>query len=82
MTDIDILNLAVKENRIVITMDKDFGEMIFNSKRMHSGVLLLRMEDDGWKQKINVLSEIFQNYPDEIKGSFSVYQNKKLRIRK
>lgn len=82
LTDKDILELAVKEERLVITMDKDFGELVFNSKEVHSGVLLLRMEDAGWKQKINVLSEIFLNYSEDIKGSFSVYQDKKLRIRK
>ena len=63
-------------------MDKDFGELVFNTKKMHSGVLLLRMENAGWEQKINVLSEIFLKYSEEIKGSFSVYQDKKLRIRK
>ncbi len=82
MTDKDILKLAVKEKRLVITMDKDFGELVFNSKEFHSGVLLLRMEDAGWKQKTKVLSEIFLNYSEEINGSFSVYQDNKLRIRK
>lgn len=82
MADKDILKLAVEEERLVITMDKDFGELVFNSKDVHSGVLLLRMEDADWKHKTNVLSEIFLNYSEEIKGSFSVYQDKKLRIRK
>lgn len=81
MSDQDILNLAVKELRLVITMDKDFGELVFNSKMLHSGVLLLRMEDAGWGKKINVLAEIFKNFSEEIKGNFSVYQDNKLRIR-
>ncbi len=81
MADIDILKIAEKENRLIITMDKDFGELVFNLKRKHCGVLLLRMEDAGWKQKIDVLSEIFQTYSEELKGKFSVYQNNKLRIR-
>jgi len=81
MLDNDILNLAINENRLVITMDKDFGELVFNHKNVHSGVLLLRMEDAGWKQKIDVHSDIFQKHSDELTGSFSVYQEKKLRIR-
>jgi len=81
MKDADILELALKEERLVVTMDKDFGELVFNSKKNHSGVLLLRMEDADWKQKIDVLMEIFQKYSKEIKGKFSVYQDKKLRIR-
>lgn len=82
MKDGDILNIAANEGRVVITMDKDFGELVFNSKKTHSGVLLLRMEGAGWKQKIEVLEEIFDRYSEELKGSFSVYQDKRLRIRK
>ncbi len=81
LKDIDILQLAVKEGRLIITMDKDFGELVFNSKKSHSGVLLLRMEDANWQQKINVLTEIFDKYLNDIEGKFSVYQDKKLRIR-
>ena len=81
MKDVDILELAVKEGRLIITMDKDFGELVFNFKKPHSGVLLLRMEDAKWKQKIEVLSEIFEKYSKNIAGKFSVYQDKKLRIR-
>ncbi len=32
-TDVEILELAVLEQRIVITMDKDFGELVYNSGR-------------------------------------------------
>ncbi|GBD86591.1 hypothetical protein BMS3Abin03_00512 [bacterium BMS3Abin03] len=81
MKDIDILDLAVKEKRLVITMDKDFGELVFNSKKGHTGVLLLRMENATWKQKTDVLLEIFNKYANVIVGKFSVYQDKKLRIR-
>jgi len=82
MNDSDILKIAVNEQRLIITMDKDFGELVFNSGMNHSGVLLLRMEDAGWKDKIKVLSEIFKKHAEEIIGNFSVYQKGKLRIRK
>ncbi len=82
MKDIDILKFAVKEQKLIITMDKDFGELVFNSKKTHSGVLLLRMEDANWKEKIDTLSEIFKKYSKDIAGNFSVYKNGKLRIRK
>ncbi len=31
MSDVDILKLAEKENRIVVTMDKDFGELAIDA---------------------------------------------------
>jgi predicted nuclease of predicted toxin-antitoxin system len=82
MIDADRLELAVKEARVIITMDKDFGELVFNSMRPHAGILLLRMENARWQQKIDVLLEIFNTHSKDIAGNFSVYQDKKLRIRK
>ncbi|MCP4424624.1 MAG: hypothetical protein GY803_09045, partial [Chloroflexi bacterium] len=40
MYDHDILKIAVAEKRMVITMDKDFGELVYNSGQDHAGVLL------------------------------------------
>ena len=45
MTDLEILVIAENENRMVITMDKDFGELVYHSNKAHAGVLLLRLED-------------------------------------
>jgi predicted nuclease of predicted toxin-antitoxin system len=52
MTDATILALAVREQRLVITMDKDFGEMIFRSRQPHAGVLLLRLTDAPSDEKV------------------------------
>ena len=40
MTDFAILELGVSEGRIVVTMDKDFGELVYNSGYKHHGILL------------------------------------------
>jgi predicted nuclease of predicted toxin-antitoxin system len=45
MVDSAILAWAVNEQRLVITMDKDFGELVFRSGQAHDGVLLLRLEE-------------------------------------
>ena len=79
-TDKEILELAVLEQRIVITLDKDFGELVYNSGRNHKGVLLLRLEDQTGQAKVRVLSEIFKLHSEELEGHFSVYQNGRLRI--
>ena len=81
-TDEEILELAVLEQRIVITMDKDFGELVYHSGRNHKGVLLLRLEDQTGQAKVCVLSEILKLHSEEIEGHFSVYQNGRLRIHK
>ena len=53
--DTDILNIANKENRILLTTDKDFGELVFKEKLTHAGVILLRLKDESVKNKKRVL---------------------------
>ena len=81
-TDEEILEIAVHEQRIVLTMDKDFGELVYNSGKNHKGVLLLRLEDQTGKVKARVLSEILESHSEDLEGHFSVYKNGRLRIRK
>lgn len=80
--DEEIIRTAVSENRIVITMDKDFGELVYHSSMKHSGVLLLRLEDAVGSEKLQVVKHIMKNYSDRIKSCFCVFQNDKFRIRK
>lgn len=82
MADIEIIELANKKNAIIISMDKDFGELIFKNKIQHKGVLLLRLEDAVAEEKLAVIQNIFPEQLLAIKNKFAVYQNGKLRIRK
>lgn len=42
--DEHLLTLAYKEKRVLITNDKDFGELIFLQKRLSSGIILIRIK--------------------------------------
>ena len=46
LDDEGVLQKAIADNRILITNDKDFGEMIFREGKAHRGVILLRLEDE------------------------------------
>ena len=52
LDDESIINKANEENYILITNDKDFGELIFRLKKLHKGVILLRLEDERTANKI------------------------------
>jgi len=43
-SDEQVLNQAFAEERILITEDKDFGELVYRLKRNVFGVILLRFE--------------------------------------
>jgi predicted nuclease of predicted toxin-antitoxin system len=79
--DCDILDIAVSEGRMVITMDKDFGELVHKLLKQHSGVLILRMEDAKGSEKADVVSKVLATFANEIVGKFCVYQDGRLRIR-
>jgi predicted nuclease of predicted toxin-antitoxin system len=79
--DIEILRLAVEEQRMILTMDKDFGDLVYNSGMPHAGVLLLRLENATGEQKAEIVKKIIRAYSDKITGNFCVFQEGKLRIK-
>ena len=81
MTDYDIIQMANKEDAIIITMDKDFGELVFKTYLPHKGILLLRLDDAVSEEKLSAIQNILPDYLAQIQNHFSVYQNGKLRIR-
>jgi len=76
--DAIVLDIADKRNALLITEDKDFGELVFRLRLPHKGILLIRIED---RSKIALIAHtIAENY-DELCGRFAVINDKKLRIR-
>src|SRR5437868_6253570 len=43
LSDRTILAIAHREHRIIITKDRDFGDLIFREQLPHAGVLYLRL---------------------------------------
>ena len=82
MRDKEILKIAASENRMLITMDKDFGELVYNSGLSHSGVLLLRLEQESSVEKVKIVENILERYSDKLLSNFCVFKEGKLRIRK
>lgn len=81
MLDENILALAVRERRLIITMDADFGELVYQSRQDHSGIMLLRIPDANRLEKARVVRQILDQYGDQLVNRFTVYKNGRLRIR-
>lgn len=81
MPEPDILAWAVREGRYVVTMDKDFGELVYRTGLAHVGVLLLRLEAARSAEKAAVVTDLFSRFTDQLPGRFAVYQDGRLRIR-
>lgn len=80
VTDAMLLDLANREERILITNDKDFGELMFLQKKVSKGIILFRIKGQDIKKKIRNLKRILVNYQDEIPNHFVVVSERKLRF--
>ena len=58
INDEAVLTEAHSGQWILITNDKDFGEMIFRERRPHRGVVLLRLQDERASSKIDALRRL------------------------
>ncbi len=75
-----VIEKAFVEDRILITNDKDFGEKIFREKRLHKGVILLRLDDERNKNKIAAIERLLKDYQDYLKNNFVVVTETKIRV--
>lgn len=80
MDDDDIIQKAFKENWILMTNDKDFGEKIYRERRPHKGVVLLRLEDKRVAMKIQILKRLLESYIDRLPDQFVVVTERTVRF--
>ena len=59
LPDGDVLALAVAEDRVVITNDRDFGELVVRQRCEHRGVIMFRLGDYAelalWIERLNLV---------------------------
>ena len=79
--DQNILAEAEKEGRILVTNDKDFGELIFRSGKAHAGVIFLRLRDESSANRVRVMKTVLDNHIERIPGNFIVATDRGLRVR-
>lgn len=75
-----VLSRAVAADRILITNDKDFGEKVYRDRRVHCGVIILRLSDERSTTKIAVLGHLLKGYGDRLAGQFVVVTEQQIRF--
>jgi predicted nuclease of predicted toxin-antitoxin system len=71
-TDRAVLALALIERRLLLTRDKDFGELVFAARAPASGVLLLRYPPSARSSLAKAVLEAVTVRPLDLTGSFVV----------
>ena len=81
-TDEDLLKTAHDQNRIFVTRDRDFGNLVF-VKGLGAGVLYLRILPSNQKSVHSELERVLNTYSeDELKNAFVVIEAGGHRFRK
>jgi predicted nuclease of predicted toxin-antitoxin system len=80
-TDAEIISRAHAESRLLLTEDKDFGELAFRWGRAVPGVVLLRIEPDNHALKGARLNAAIGRFGDALFGRFTVVEQGRLRSR-
>jgi predicted nuclease of predicted toxin-antitoxin system len=79
-TDVDILARVVKEERILITFDKDFGELAFRSRLpASSGIILFRITPVSPTEVARITVAALESRADWF-GHFSVVEANRIRM--
>lgn len=82
ISDAEVLQKANEQNALLITEDKDFGELVFRLKLKHRGILLLRLFDIEIDIRNIKILDVLQRHKLQLVNNFSTLTDNRLRIRK
>ena len=79
-TDETLLAWALEEQRVLITEDKDFGELVFVRRLPHS--CIVRFVDMRVEEKVSAMRDLIDTYESALRqGSMIVVTQSRVRIR-
>jgi predicted nuclease of predicted toxin-antitoxin system len=79
--DEEVLNIAVNRQCLLITEDKDFGELTYRLKLDHNGILLIRLRELPRIERIELVAQIIEQHFNELYNNFSVIDKRGIRIK-
>lgn len=82
MSDSDVVALALHERRLLLTEDKDFGDLIFRRKRKVPGIILMRVALGNPARKTKRLAAAIERYGEGLFGCHTVVEEGRLRSRR
>jgi predicted nuclease of predicted toxin-antitoxin system len=82
ISDDRVLDLANQEADVLLTADKDFGELVFRRGRLTFGILLIRLAGLSPTRKADVVASSVGEHGPELLGAFAVLAPRSFRIRR
>lgn len=81
LPDPEVLAIARDEQRVLVTDDSDFGELIFRHGEPHAGVIFLRLGPTEMALKLERLLRVLEEHSHEL-TEFIVVTKQRIRVRR
>ena len=81
LSDAEVIALALRENRLLLTEDKDFGDLVFRRERTVPGVVLMRADLKIPCEALRLEAAIVR-YGDGLFGRYTVIEEGRVRSRR
>ncbi len=79
-SDTSIIELANEKRELLLTADKDFGELVFRQRKISHGIILIRLHGLSGKVKGELVAQALREHQDKLAGSFTVIEPTQIRI--
>nr|VFK20601.1 MAG: Predicted nuclease, contains PIN domain, potential toxin-antitoxin system component [Candidatus Kentron sp. LPFa]VFK34550.1 MAG: Predicted nuclease, contains PIN domain, potential toxin-antitoxin system component [Candidatus Kentron sp. LPFa] len=80
--DTEVLRIANNHSALLLTADRDFGELVFRRHLISNGVILIRLPGISTKHKTKIVSSAIARHSGELRNSFVVITAGTIRIRR
>lgn len=79
--DREVLGLAREEQRVLVTNDRDFGELVYREGWVATGLVLIRCGAGRGTAKASVIAGILPEIESRLEGHFVVISEQQVRVR-
>jgi predicted nuclease of predicted toxin-antitoxin system len=79
--DVAVMDTAFRGGRIVLTEDKDFGELAVRLRLPAVGLVLSRIDPADTATKLTRMRELIRDHAGRLAGTFTVVEENRFRFR-
>ncbi|PSG98530.1 MAG: hypothetical protein BRC29_00195 [Nanohaloarchaea archaeon SW_7_43_1] len=80
-SDSEIIKKARREDRIIVTNDKDFGQLAVKDGREAKGILLLRLKLETPQNKIKITEQVLADHREKLEDNLVVAKEDSTKVR-
>lgn len=80
-SDGELIGLARRDNRLLLTDDKDFGELVIRRRWAAPGVVLMRVGSEQPQMRWQRLQAAIARFDESLYGRYVVIEDARLRVR-